>query len=268
MTTTTQGIRCGNRAVHGTDKVYHANADQVRACFQVQPAPTAPSQEAPEWATRLRRQHEQSRPFDRQAPRNADEVRTQQYRGFNREASPKSMQYLRDLAGNREWTDRVSAAVMRTIIKVQADAAVTLEPSEASAAIDQLKTCPRKSQSPEAKPSVRRELAALLEQVPNERYAVTIEDKVHFYVVKDARLQSGKVIRVVREKASDHLYRMTEANQVAALKAVLADGLERAGMLYATTLDECRRCGRDLTDTDNRYKVYGYGPDCGPKVMG
>jgi hypothetical protein len=115
-------------------------------------------------------------------------------------------------------------------------------------------------------PASYAEVNKLLEHVPDGRYAVNRDGKVHFFVIKLAHPKA--TFRVVREKASDELHKMYPNQQAGALREIIQFGLENAGMLYADTLGECRRCGRDLTDTDNSYKAYGYGPDCGPKVMG
>jgi hypothetical protein len=50
------------------------------------------------------------------------------------------------------------------------------------------------------------------------------------------------------------------AEQMAALHAILEDGVEAAGMLFAQELGKCRKCGRDLTDETSRE--LGIGPVC------
>lgn len=209
------------------------------------------------------RDHSKPKPVAAPATRSAAPVKIQKM------ATEGQINYITGLATKRD-TSTASGAARTTMERVLAGTAVTF--ADASAAIDSLKLCQYKEDAPtEATRNAdqdRKELADLLAKVPNGRYAVDIDGKVHFYVVKDAKNLSGRKYRTVKEKASEQLYRMYRPQQIAALRKIIEAGLEAAGLLYATTLSECRRCGRELTDTDNPYKVYGYGPDCGPKVMG
>jgi hypothetical protein len=213
--------------------------------------------------------HEQAARYER------NEARSQ---GRTYPAAPKSLKYLDDLISKKQYgavtrdgavVDLTSYAVNQIIKDRLAGHHVSQD--EASEAIDELKTCPYKEEPQEqprrASEATRTKLAALLEQVPNGGYAVELEGKTHFYVVKVVHRETGR--RGVRERASDELHKMYANQQVSALEAVLAQGLEESGRMYAERLDMCRNCHRTLTDdTGNPYRVYGYGPDCGPRIMG
>lgn len=192
-------------------------------------------------------------------------------------ATDAQLDYLDILIGKRDWTfewdktrndDSVLSLQVSLIVRDRlAGSRVQFE--EASEAITAMKpmrnkVLPPTTPAPAQGPTPNR-LAELLAQVPDGRYAVDRDGKVHFFVVKPAR--HGSDVRVVREKASDTLHKMYRNAQAGALREILATGLEKARMLYADTLSACWKCGRDLTDTDNPFKPFGLGPDCGPKVM-
>jgi hypothetical protein len=237
--TTVQGIRCGNRAAHVDDRVYHATSADVRSCFA---GATLPS------------------PSQRQAV---------PQRGQNspatRPASAGSLKYLDDLICRKEYRQR--AEVNYSVSQIIKDrlAGRHLSHSEVSQAIDELKACPIKEEHAPDK-AARAKLAALLEQVPNGGYAVEIAGKTHFYVVRTVHRQTGR--RGVRERTSDELHRMYANQQVSALEAVLAQGLDESGRMYAQRLSMCRICHRSLTDdTGNPYYSSGYGPECGSRML-
>lgn len=197
-------------------------------------------------------------------------------------ASDRQVGYIAVLLRERDWSARTDAEILAAFQAKLEDReykAQLFTRKSASWLIAELEACDEKPQTAKAyrteaerrvnghsKSNPYERVNALLEQVPDGRYAVPLEDKTHFYVVKLAHPKAG--FRWVKEQASDELFKMYPNQQEAALKAILEYGLEKAGLLYGERLGQCRNCGRGLTDDDNPYKPYGYGPECGPKKMG
>lgn len=140
--------------------------------------------------------------------------------------------------------------------------------AEIATLIAKLLKCSRKG-TPEAAAAPQggayaAQVRALKAQVPDGRYAANIAgSKVRFFLIKEVK---GYV--KISEYASDTLYPRTWGEYVGILAQVIGDGIEAAGRRFGDEMDMCRKCGRDLTDEDNPYKGYGYGPDCGPRAMG
>lgn len=240
-TTSATRVKCG-KCSQWQRPVYHADREEVRACYAgtlAKPAAVAP------------------RPGTRSAAR------------VEHPATDRQIDYLKDLAAKRDYS-KASVDTKTIVEHVLGGGALSYR--NARRALDEMVIMPAKPR--EEQPSgeggsVYVELAELLEKVPNGGYAVELEGKTHFYVVKNAKTPAGRKFRTVRERASDTLHKMYKNQQVAALRAVLEVGLEEARMTYSTRLGACWKCCRSLTDdTGNPYRVYGLGPDCGPKVMG
>jgi hypothetical protein len=267
------GVKCGN---HGGQPTWHATTAEVRDCY----AGKLPQRS--EALDRLAGQHERN-----------GRVR-EGYVGGNKQtpvsfaersaepASGKQLNYLRVLLRQRDWSARSDAEIMAAFQTKLADPEYTagaFTKKSASWLIAELEACAERQETREsyraeaerrvaghAKPNPYEKVNKLLEQVPNGYYAIWRDGKAHFFVVKKAHPQAN--FRVVKEKASDGLYKMWPAQQEQALKEILETGLEKARMQFAELLSCCWNCGRDLTDTDNPYKPYGLGPDCGPRKMG
>jgi hypothetical protein len=85
------------------------------------------------------------------------------------------------------------------------------------------------------------------------------------------RQYAGRTFLNIQERASDELFpvRGSWTARRAILDCIRHVGPAAAHLLYADKLGACWRCNKTLTDdTGNPYRVYGLGPDCGPKVMG
>lgn len=248
-------VRCGN---HGRDRVYHSNTQDVRNCYQSSNVMTAtrPVSPAPARTSvvmdRLRRAHTTN---SRLTP--APEP-TRPAWGVNGATEPM-MSYLRDLVRDREWQGKVSRMVGEIIQDID-EGNIAFE--EARAAISELKEFPRK---PRGDGKLVAEVKALKAEVPDGRYAVRINgSKLRFFLVKTGK--TGRI--VVKEYASDTLYDRTFKEYKGILEAIVEAGPEQARLTFAREMGRCWRCGIGLTDENNPYKLYGLGPDCGPKVMG
>lgn len=153
---------------------------------------------------------------------------------------------------------------------------------EASMVIDELKGAPRKANAPvspapagagtaEGSPAVAgytAKVRKLRDQVPDGRYAVNVpgfgQDKLQFF-----RISTGKTgFTRVGLYSSDMLNPVQWSQYAKVLEAIAQAGAAEAGKVYAEKIGKCYKCNRQLTDEHNAYKVFGLGPDCGPKVMG
>lgn len=112
------------------------------------------------------------------------------------------------------------------------------------------------------------------DDVTDGNYAIIRSGKTHFYRItrKQGRGQyAGRTFTNIQERASEQLFPVRGAW---GLRKAILDEIRRAGvaashLMYADKLGHCWRCNLALTDdTGNPYRVYGLGPDCGPKVMG
>lgn len=148
----------------------------------------------------------------------------------------------------------------------------------ASAIIEQLKALPARPKPTTAAMAEAIAPGASLEEidrargvtkadVPAGRYAVMENGELRFFHVELGKAGSrweGFVFLSV--KSSDETYPIRDRNRKAAVLATIAEGPEAAEILYATTLRQCRKCHRDLTDQKNPYLAVGYGPECGGKA--
>ena len=81
-------------------------------------------------------------------------------------------------------------------------------------------------------------------------------------VPEDGRWQGYRFVKRILGGRGTQQIRQPE--QMAALRAILAAGTEAAGNLYADELGNCKKCGRDLTDDENRARRMG--PVCAGKA--
>ena len=178
-----------------------------------------------------------------------------------RPAHPNRVKFAEKLIEEKDTTalDVREGEIMMDVMDgkpVSADEIATL--------INKLLGCSRKAAAGTPKAAYADQVRALKAQVPDGRYAANIAgSKVRFFLIKEAK---GYV--KISEYASDVLYPRTWGEYAPILAQIIEDGVEAAGRRFGDEMDMCRKCGRDLTDTDNPYKVYGYGPDCGPRAMG
>lgn len=179
-------------------------------------------------------------------------------------AHPKRVTFALKLISEKDTTalDMQEGETMMDVMDGKAVSA-----AEIGKLIDKLLKCSRKidnTDAPQPAGAYADQVKALKAQVPNGRYAANIAgSKVRFFLIKETK---GYI--KISEYASDTLYPRTWGEYVGILEQVIADGIEAAGRRFGDEMDMCRKCGRDLTDEDNPYKVFGYGPDCGPRAMG
>lgn len=112
------------------------------------------------------------------------------------------------------------------------------------------------------------------DDVTDGNYAIVRAGKTHFYRItrREGKGQyAGRTFINIQERASEELFpvRGPWAQRKAILDGIRSAGVQASHVLYAEKLGHCWRCNLALTDdTGNPYRVYGLGPDCGPKVMG
>jgi hypothetical protein len=193
-------------------------------------------------------------------------------RGYVRLASPGAEKYVRDLLAKKAWQGVTSQQADEIINKIGSDAKITAD--EASYLIDELKpmdyrqdTTPAPSSQGTPTRGQWAEAKRLKAQVPDGRYAVDLpgEHKVKFF-----RLRTNPANGYFRitHVVSDDRFPWPVKRYAEVLQAIIAATPAAAGLRYAEEYGKCFNCGRALTDTDNPYKPYGLGPDCGPKRMG
>jgi hypothetical protein len=256
-TTTDQGVRCGN---HGRDRVYHADRNAVRACFQGRTAAPAPSSQ----------------------PANADEARSESMRRLASQtspffprgeaprvypASPKAVQFFKDLAAEV----LVGEAQVRAL--AMAD---SLSSADAKRMIDDMlvmRTSQRAMATRTAETAAPSSWRALVDQVMGKRternFAIIDEDgKARFYRVSKRGKQSRRPgTWKIQERVSDSLFPRYD-NMLSSVAQAIIDqgGAEAAGRRFAELMHRCYECGASLTDTTgNPYYSIGLGPECGSK---
>lgn len=281
----------------------HETVAEARACEASLNAPAAPAADPRiEINARLLRQHTNSaimanltgmeyRPQTPQAAKRADAKFERMNRtagkatqGINRAvaastrdaaafatrpAHPNRVTFAAKLIGERD-TEYLSLEAGDVMMNVMDDKAVSAD--EIALLIDQLLKAPRQgaAQAPAqaaerpAAGTYAEQVKAAKAQVPDGRYAANVEGgKVRFFLIKEAK---GFV--KISEYASDDLYPRQWGEYAKILGAVIEAGVEEAGRRFGDEMGQCRKCGRALTDEENPYKVYGFGPDCGPRAMG
>lgn len=204
-------------------------------------------------------------------------------RGYVNMATDPQVSYLEGLIKKRDWQGRNSQEGMRIIEMVGLGARPTFE--EARYLIEELRDMPRKEQGAETMdrhgfadphPTSSQgtptrgqwaEAKRLKEQVPDGRYAVDLpgETKVKFFRIRTNKANGWfRITHMV----SDDRFPWPTKRYMEVLRAIIQATPQAAGLRFAEEYGQCFNCGRALTDTDNPYKVYGLGPDCGPKRMG
>lgn len=109
-----------------------------------------------------------------------------------------------------------------------------------------------------------RPVAARLEYPEAGYYAVSYENVLRFYRVKEGKgFYAGR--RFIDRFKSDELRNITPAERRNVLAEILLDP-DKAGMRFAMELTRCRCCGRMLTDEISRLR--GVGPDCWGRRQG
>lgn len=217
----------------GLCKHYHANIDEVRACFAgvhapsvptppTTPQPVAPQPRMPAWAMDP--------------------------------ATPKQLDYLRSLLDEKDWgCAELPDGVSETCMNVCDDK--TIGKKEASDAIEALRKIPRKM--PEGgDPSVS------YESVPEGRYALIEEDgTVAFYKVD--RPTEGKWSgRIFVKLITGGVGRWQEHRRKVAdiLPRIEKMGARESAALFGLKVRHCGRCMSPLSKLQSR--AAGYGEHC------
>jgi hypothetical protein len=176
-------------------------------------------------------------------------------------ATPSMENFVVDLIAERETEGLTGEHAEALMDKIDGK---RLYFSQARMLIETLKHAPKRSEVKAARTEAKQGWRALADQVPEGRYALPNgpgQDKPHFY-----RLSKRNGFVKLQEQASDSLFPIELRNYATILQAILDYRTERSGLLYATLIGSCRRCGRTLTDENNPYRASGYGPDCGAKL--
>lgn len=198
-------------------------------------------------------------------------------------ATERQVSYLRDLIAKR-CAERAPIDVVEIAMNVMDGKKISF--SEARKAIEAIKAQPYRQEkqggseyaapatttpaTPQAS-NLKGKINDLKAQVPDGRYAVrgTVEDaedsKLRFFWVR----VSKRGFLNIDQYSSDARNRVPYGPRyLRILKAIIEAGTEEAGKAFAINLGRCRKCYKALTDEDNPYKPFGFGPECGPKVMG
>lgn len=182
-------------------------------------------------------------------------------------ATERQVSYLKDLIAKR-CAERAPIDVVETAMNAMDGKPISFE--EARRAIEAIKAQPYREATPAAEPAKadKPNVKKLKAQVPDGRYAVNVpgfgQDKLQFFFVRMNRKGYVRIDQVV----SDSRMPVAFGKYAAVLQAIIDVTVAAAAKAYGDGMSECSKCGRALSDPDNPYKPYGYGPDCGPKVMG
>lgn len=102
-------------------------------------------------------------------------------------------------------------------------------------------------------------------EIPAGRYAVET-DQIRCYTVdygKTGTRWEGFVF--LNRISSDDRFPIRNPATKAEILAAIAADVTASAILAGLTLRQCRRCGRELSDTKNPYFPVALGPDCGAK---
>jgi hypothetical protein len=256
-TTTDQGVRCGN---HGRDRVYHADRNAVRACFQGRTATPPPSSQ----------------------PANADEARSESMKRLASQTSPffprgeaprvypaslKAVAFFKDLAAEV----LVGEAQVRAL--AMAD---NLSSAEAKRMIDDMlvmRTSQRAMAANTPAASAPSSWSTMINELMGNRSErnfciIDEEGKARFYRVSKRGSRSRRPgTWKIQERVSDSLFPRYDSMLTSVVAAIMAQGgAEAAGRRFAELMHRCYECGASLTDTTgNPYYSIGLGPECGSK---
>lgn len=132
-----------------------------------------------------------------------------------------------------------------------------LSVQQASALIDALLADQRNRPRPQATPQTQ------VPAVPDGRYAIDVDDEVHFYKVNtpDQGRWAGRTF--VDRQSSDNLYPVRDPAARTRVLTEIAKDPSKASRRYGRLIGACGVCGRTLTDEDSRRA--GIGPVCAAK---
>jgi hypothetical protein len=189
-------------------------------------------------------------------------------------ATEPMVKFLTDLIGKRDWRELQEQGWKVREMGERLAQGATPDFQEAREMITALKPLGNREDSRPVSPAPQgtsrvnyAEMRKLKGQVPDGRYAVDLPggDKVKFFAVRTRR---DSQYFTVTHHVSDNRYPWPVSRYAEVLREIILATPQAAGQRYAEEYGACYNCGRALTDTDNPYKPYGLGPDCGPKVRG
>lgn len=250
-TPTSSGVRCGNRAQHGEQVVYHASVAAVRECFALS-GRFAGSQPDPERVEQWRQAPRVGAPA---APGSTAEtpMTFEQFREAN-EFFDGEFNHEQEQAAYQRYLARFEYITADEWVS-QARAQQDQRRAEFSAKVEETRDRHR---------AAARERYAAWRQIPvyaygRAFYALEMGGEVHFFKVN--RPVEGKFAgrTFVKEQAGDAFYQMPWPRTCEVLDAIAADP-EAAQRLYGQHIGKCAHCGRTLTDPESRE--FGIGPEC------
>lgn len=108
-------------------------------------------------------------------------------------------------------------------------------------------------------------VAAPTVEIPAGRYAVET-DEIRCYTVDYGKAGTKWAgFTFLNRISSDDRFPIKNPAEKARILAAIAADVDASAILAGLTLRQCRRCGRELSDTKNPYFSVALGPDCGTK---
>lgn len=102
-------------------------------------------------------------------------------------------------------------------------------------------------------------------EIPAGRYAVET-DEIRCYTVDYGKAGTKwEGFTFLNRISSDDRFPVKNPAAKAEILAAIAADVTGSAILAGLTLRQCRRCGRELSDTKNPYFSVALGPDCGAK---
>jgi hypothetical protein len=178
--------------------------------------------------------------------------------------TPGQVKFMDDLIGRLTALDASSGEQARTYTDGMTEHGrwTTGRTGNASAWIDRMITKERelKATAPAAPKVTTGEV-----EIPAGRYAVET-DEVRCYTVDYGKAGTKwEGFLFLNRISSDDRFPIRNAGEKARILAAIRADVTASAILAGLTLRQCRRCGRELSDTKNPYFSVALGPDCGAK---
>jgi len=275
-TATDQGVKCGNHP--RTERVYHANATEVKACYQglrtaqvdreltTVTAPPAPSSQGPRNLDEARnagikRLAEQRSPFfqDRNMgrPSEATEGRVRLITSLVEEHLTRE--------GDKAMAEAIVAQLAKGMSNDEAKMVITALLNLKKARLAE----PQSAKAATKAPAKSALIDAIMGTRTERNFCIIDEaGKARFYrVSKRGKRSSRPGTWKIQERVSDDLFPRYDSMLVTVAQAIIDQGgAEVAGRRFAELMHRCYECGASLTDTTgNPYYAIGLGPECGAK---
>lgn len=172
--------------------------------------------------------------------------------------SPKQESFIQTLIGERDWDAIANGAELRErLLKTVDDTTVPVSGAQASAIIEWLLAQPRKQDA--GNPYAAKNTP----DVPEGRYAVEMDGKLHFFKVRRPTEGRWDGYTFVDEQAGPQTYPVRRDRRNAVL-TLIAQDTHGALVRYGHELGRCGVCGLELTDEESRAR--GIGPVCAGKL--